>query len=68
MSKYISKDQNWANESTTYWFEFDGAEVGVVESGSETYPVDHNSQPIENENLEAQIMAACVVTDEMRAE
>lgn len=32
---YISKDQNWNDETTTYWFDVDGETYGVVES---SYP------------------------------
>lgn len=69
MATYVSKDQNWGNDSTTYWFDVDGTQYGVVEAGPESYPVDHNSHPIDdNEALARQIVSACIVTDGMRSE
>jgi hypothetical protein len=65
-AKYISKDQNWNDGNTTYWFDVDGNEYGIVEEGFETYPVDHNSSPIENEYVASEIIESCVVTDAMR--
>ena len=68
MSKYLSADQNWTDGNTVYWFEFDGAEYGIVESGPETYPVDHNSRPLRNDALATRVCAECIVTDAMRAQ
>ena len=31
--KYLGKDQDWDEETTTYWFDVDGSRFGVVESG-----------------------------------
>ena len=65
---YLSADQNWADASTTYWFEMDGAEYGIVESGSDSSPVNNNGFPIDyNDHLAALVVAECIVTDEIRA-
>lgn len=65
---YIEKDQNWMDGSTTYWFDVDGDEYGVVE-GENAGVVDSDSDPIDyNDGLRAEIEARCIVTDEMRAE
>lgn len=64
---YLGKDQNWTDESTTYWFDRSGAEYGVVESGGEAYIVDSNGLHLDQGGSFAALIAAeCVVTDEMR--
>ena len=30
---YTTKDQNWNDETTTYWFDVDGETYGVVDAG-----------------------------------
>lgn len=65
---YHSKDQNWMNGSTTYWFEIDGELYGIVE-GEDDGVVDSDSSPMDyNDSLRNTVERACVVTDEMRAE
>ena len=66
-TKYISKDQNWNDGTTTYWFDVDGTEYGIVQDGPDAYPVDYNSLPIANEHEASKIIESCVVTDSMRA-
>lgn len=33
MKTYINKDQNWADGTTTYWFDVNGTIYGVVHGG-----------------------------------
>ena len=62
---YLFKDQNLADESTTYWFDIDGETWGVVESCGELSIVDcdwcHDNQSTE---IEFALLGA--VADEMR--
>ena len=64
---YLSKDQNWADESTTYWFDIDGETWGVVESCGESSIVDCDGYP-GNESTEIERALTGAVTDEMRME
>lgn len=66
---YNGKDQNWTDGSTTYWFEVDGEQYGVVE-GNGAGIVDCGGYPIDGMGDEPQIRRALdgAVTDEMRAE
>ena len=76
---YISKDQDWANESTTYWFrlsgidygtqiEFDGDVFGVVESGCDAPRiVDCDVAPLTvGDGTEIAARRHCVVTEAQR--
>ena len=64
---YHSKDQNWMNGSTTYWFDIDGELYGVVE-GEGAGVVDSDGHPIDyNDDLRSDVERSCTVTDEMRA-
>lgn len=68
---YTGKDQNWQNQSTTYWFDVDGEVYGVVESGSEAPRiVDVDGCPIDGNGNEREMRVELesAVTDEMRAE
>ena len=62
---FVAKDQNWADESTTYWFDVDGEMYGVVESCGESTIVDCDGCP---DNADVNIIKALdgAVTDEMR--
>lgn len=65
---YHTKDQNWTNGSTTYWFDMDGELYGVVE-GEGAGVVDSDGHPIDyNGDLRRSVERACIVTDAMRAE
>ena len=64
---YLSKDQNWADESTTYWFDIDGETWGVVESCGESSIVDCDGCP-DNQSTEIESALLGAVTDEMRME
>ena len=66
--KFIEKEQDWQNEATRYWFEVDGEECAVVESGGQATILDKNGDDVYDRALEAQLKSLLVVTDEMRAE
>jgi hypothetical protein len=79
ITTYSSKDNNWADESTTYWFNINGADYksgiefnantfGIRESGAESLVVDCDGAPVDyNDNTARTVSRLCVVTDEMRA-
>lgn len=78
--EFKSKDQNWQQESTTYWFEltgsdegtgreFDGDVFGVVESGKDSKIVDCDGCPLTaGDAQEIAVKRHAAVTAEMRAE
>lgn len=78
--QFISKDQDWSNESTTYWFklegqdygtqiEFDGDVFGVVESGPDSSIVDCDGAPLtRGDGIEIAARRYCIVTDGLRAQ
>jgi len=76
--KYLSKDNDWQDGSTTYWFELTGTEYGVsgfaggvfgvVESGDyDAVFVDADNYPIADSGSDAIVAKKyCIVTDAMR--
>ena len=74
--KYLTKDQNWQDETTIYWFRLDGFGTGAVfendtygvaETGSDTYIVDADGTPIPYGDYdEIAVRKYCIVTNEMR--
>ena len=80
-SKFIEADQNWHEETTTYWFElsgkdcgtgyeFDSDVYGVVECGNDELAiVDADNNPLTQGDYEAIAVSNSVtVTDEIRKE
>lgn len=75
-ASFTSKDNNWQNGSTTYWFDVEfyakgqdhNVSLGVVESGcDETKIVDDESCPIEGSWFECYVTDLTEsVTDELR--
>lgn len=77
--EFKSKDQNWQEESTTYWFEltgidhgtgweFGGEEFGVCESELDSRILDCDGRPMTiGDRAEIAAKRHCVVTDEMRS-
>lgn len=77
-STFSSKDQDWAEEATVYWFtlngsdynsgvKFDNTTFGVRESGAESLVVDCDGVPVNyNANTARAVSRLCVVTDKMR--
>lgn len=43
---YLSKDNNWQNENTTYWFDVDGETYGVSDTSGDRIIVDSESCPV----------------------
>ena len=68
MATYLSKDQNWQDGTTTYWFEFVGEIFGVAESGQCSVIVDCDGYPVNTgDNKNARLLPIIeLVTDEMR--
>lgn len=66
--KFIEKEQDWHNEATRYWFEVDGEEYAVVESGGQATILDKRGDDMYDRALEARLKSLLFVTDEMRAE
>lgn len=67
-AKFIEKEQDWQNECTRYWFEFNGEEYAVVESGGQTAIINKDGNDIYDHDLKAQLKSILEVTDDMRAE
>jgi hypothetical protein len=80
---FNSKDQDWNNESTTYWFEISGTDYGtgvdfeeyagelfgICESGPEMKVLDNDGAPLTGSDALAIAVTSCaMVTDGMRAE
>ncbi|MCP4282817.1 MAG: hypothetical protein GY776_22835, partial [Alteromonas sp.] len=73
-----SKDQNWNDGSTTYWFnvngecgafgiDFDNETYGIAESGGESKLLDCDGCPMnEGDGESIAVIGLLVVTDEMR--
>jgi len=79
-ARYLTKDQNWQDETTIYWFEltgtdygtgveFDGQTFGVAESGPDSMIVNADGAPlVDGDHEEIAVRKHCLVTDELRAE
>ena len=66
---YFTKDQNTHDETTIYWFDVDGKEYGVVESGGDSTIIDFDGCTVNvNDQHNVHLPALLIVTDEMRAE
>lgn len=66
-SEFVGKEQDWQNETTRYWFDFDGSSWCVAESGGQTDILDFDGKPLLEGKTKERVRAACIVTDEMRA-
>ena len=71
MINYLAKDQNWADATTTYWFDVDGEEYGIVEDDGQgshhlTTVVDWDGCPVNMGDAKNAHLLALVVTDEIR--
>ena len=68
---YLSKDQNWADETTIYWFEEEcsGEIYDIADNNGFIKPLDCDGTPIEGDDyLVNKLLTECVITEEMRAE
>ena len=68
--KYLTKDQNWTDATTIYWFEDSNGETfGISDCEGEKTALDCDGHPIDcNEQLKNRVLNECVITDEMIAE
>ena len=69
-ANYLSKDQNWQDETTIYWFEcsgeFEGL-YGVAESCGELSIVDNECVPLDEGNYDYRKLSdVLIVSDMMR--
>ncbi len=62
---YLSKDQDYQNYTTTYWFDVDGETYGVAESCGSSTIVDCDGCPGNAPHSVAQALSEAV-TEEMR--
>lgn len=73
---FISKDQNWQDGTTTYWFTLDGVDYGsnrefssetfgIVDNAGELVVVDSESMPVLNEVVVSVVKRECRLTDEI---
>lgn len=71
---YNSKDQNWQDGYTVYWFDVENEDgeievFGISEDDEGARPVDADNCPIDyNDLLADRVLRNCIVTDDMRAE
>ena len=77
-AKFNEAEQNWQEESTTYWFtltgtdygteyEFDADVYGVVESGNESTIVNADNYPLtDGDAVTIAVRNNVIVTDEIR--
>lgn len=66
--QFIEKEQDWQNEATRYWFNVDGEEYAVVESGGSVSICNAVADDVTDRDFEAVLKANLIVTDEMREE
>jgi hypothetical protein len=65
--KFIEREQDLQNEAIRYWFDVDGDEFAVVESGPESIIIGRDGNELLDREREAVLRRLLVVTDEMRA-
>ena len=63
---FKTAEQIWAEGSTRYWFDVDGREIGVVESGNDVTYIDDEGYPITGGMDLIDAQRECIVTDEIR--
>ena len=76
--KYLSKDQNYQNETTIYWFEAEteledlieaGNVFGIADCNGEKTALDCDGSPIDyNDRVSDYVLNKCIITDEMVSE
>lgn len=65
-AEVFAVDQNWQEETTIYWFRYDGEVYGVAESGPTTEYLDADGCPLPEDGRLPEVMRHCVVTDAIR--
>lgn len=65
---YTTKDQNFSNEQTVYWFDVDGEEYGVSDQAGDICVVDCDGCPVNLSDAKNAILRTLPnhVTDEIR--
>jgi hypothetical protein len=78
ISEFITADQNWQEQSTTYWFSlsgkdcgtgyvFDGDEYGICESSGESVVVDEDGAPrMDCDRVVCAVRNTVQITDDLR--
>ena len=66
-STFTSKDQNWQDGTTTYWFvlngdKFDNETFGIVVSDTDSDVVDYCGYPLQNDHIKNTVLRHCDVT------
>lgn len=62
---FISKEDDWAEENTSYWFDFDGTTYCIVD-GWDADILDEHGRTLPTGPERDRVKAACVVTDALR--
>ena len=57
---FIEKDQDWANETTRYWFDVDGTNYCIADQNGDLTLLDDEGFPIEEQNDHNRIKAALI--------
>lgn len=65
--RFMTKERVHQEQATRYWFEIGGEDFAIVEALDGTGVVDFEGYPVEHPGQAADIMAACPITDDMRA-
>lgn len=68
MSKatYISKDHNFQDATTIYWFELDGETWGVSDCNGERKIIDCDGYPVNTDDAKnVHLKDALIITEEM---
>ena len=63
---HTATDQYFYDETTIYWFEMDGEQYGIAESGGTRDVLDTDGLPMPEGDEKNEVGAACVVTNEIR--
>jgi len=80
-STFNTKDQNWQDGTTTYWFTLDGHDTGtglsfdaeridssvfgIVDRAGHKTVVECDGMPVPNDNISDIVLRECKITDEM---
>lgn len=73
---FKSKDQNWQDGTTTYWFamagtdngtgkQFDGERFGIVDEAGIFSVVAEDNIPVQNEYLSTIVLRECKITQKL---
>lgn len=65
--KFIEREQDLQNEAIRYWFDVDGDEFAVVESGQESIIIGRDGNELLDREREVVLRRLLAVSDDMRA-